>query len=80
VQLLNRLPGLYASGKPTGRTMQTAAEQIQMFRDRYSKPGLFLHEGVKVRVVAHVMWTCSKGKEHWVFKLSNKKIIKVTNG
>lgn len=58
--------------------MQTYEEQIAKFRGHYSKMDEFLHEGVIVRVVAYIMWTGKKtGKEYWVFKLSNRRIIKV---
>lgn len=57
--------------------MQTAREQIEDLREFYSTAIPFLYDGAMVYLVAYVMWTSKAGKEHWLFKLSNKTIIKV---
>lgn len=52
-------------------------ERVEDLRELYGAMCPFHHEGAMVYIVAHVMWTSQDGVQHWVFKLNNKKLIKV---
>lgn len=57
--------------------MLTPAEKVEDLRELYGAMCRFEYEGAMVCIVGHVMWTDKRGTQHWIFKLDNKKLIKV---